>query len=558
MMGRIKVSMYKTGNHFNIEVPYELRHHIVSMPQRTWNRRTHSYSAPVILGNVRHLRHVPTEVIEFSDQAAKAMEAQERLLQAAQESFPASYVPRTPPLGHQKKGLDMAWGRRSFAWLLPMGTGKSKMTIDLAMARWAARQIEQLVIICPDSVISSWEEQFAVHCPGEYTINGVDNAFRPAKGLPVLIISIEGLRGSLRYYNILSKFVLQAETMAVCDESSRIKNNKAIGSTRLHMIGACCAYRLILNGTPIAKGPLDYWSQYEFLDPNIIGMPYYPFKARYAVRGGYDGREVVGYQNIEELIELLAPWTYQVDKKEALKDLPDKLYEVRHIEPSDEQKELCKKIRKKGEWIESEYGVTKTEQVLERMLRSHQIAGGYIAIQDSTDETKHHPTALKRNPKLEELMNIIEQTDEKVIVWCKYIHEAEAIRAAIAKKYGPEAPVVFRGTSDEKTAARRRFQENPACRYFIGNPASGGLGITLTAAPIEVYYTGTFAYIDRQQSEDRAHRIGQTKNVLIIDMIVRGTTDELIYDAFLNKMDIDVYLRSQMCARKLKEVLGGD
>ena len=79
---------------------------------------------------------------------------------------------------------------------------------------------------------------------------------------------------------------------------------------------------------------------------------------------------------------------------------------------------------------------------------------------------------------------------------------------------------------EERAAGRLRFQQEDEFRWFVGNPHAGGIGLNLTAASTMIYYSNDFSYETRAQSEDRAHRIGQTRSVLYVDFVAEGTVDE--------------------------------
>jgi SNF2 family DNA or RNA helicase len=145
------------------------------------------------------------------------------------------------------------------------------------------------------------------------------------------------------------------------------------------------------------------------------------------------------------------------------------------------------------------------------------------------------------NKRMDELLAIVEETDGKLIIWANYRHDIEAIKLALSKEYGMNSVGMYYGDTemDERKRVLEEFQ-NPdsEMRFFVGNPSTGGYGLTLTAANTMVYYSNSFDLEKRLQSEDRAHRIGQTKNVTYIDLIAVGTVDEKIVKALRAKIDI--------------------
>jgi SNF2 family DNA or RNA helicase len=144
-----------------------------------------------------------------------------------------------------------------------------------------------------------------------------------------------------------------------------------------------------------------------------------------------------------------------------------------------------------------------------------------------------------KDHRLDELLDCLEESYGSTIIWSRFRYDVKRIAAALIKKYGPRSTVTYYGdtSDDDRTDAIERFQSGDA-RFFVGNPQTGGYGITLTAATTVVYFANSFDLAVRMQSEDRAHRIGQTQRVTYIDLIAEGTIDEQIVKALRSKMDI--------------------
>ena len=142
--------------------------------------------------------------------------------------------------------------------------------------------------------------------------------------------------------------------------------------------------------------------------------------------------------------------------------------------------------------------------------------------------------------KLEELFNVLEETEGKVIIWANYIITLEKIIKALQKRYGTDSTVAIYGKIPAKDRPEiiNRFQNDDGTRFFVGNPQTAGYGLNLTSANTVIYYSNSFNLEERQQSEDRAHRVGQKKSVLYIDLIVKGTVDEMIIKSLKSKIQI--------------------
>jgi len=177
-------------------------------------------------------------------------------------------------------------------------------------------------------------------------------------------------------------------------------------------------------------------------------------------------------------------------------------------------------------------------------MRLHQITCGHFTADDGS-------TQLIPNNRITELMNILEETDGKVIIWANYQRDVNQIIKNVTEKYEKGSIVDYYGLTpqDERQDNIRKFQSDPKCRFMVGTPSTGGYGITLTAANTIIYYSNGYDLEKRLQSEDRAHRIGQKKNVTYIDIIAEDTVDEKIVKALREKINI----ASEVMGEELKE-----
>jgi SNF2 family DNA or RNA helicase len=171
---------------------------------------------------------------------------------------------------------------------------------------------------------------------------------------------------------------------------------------------------------------------------------------------------------------------------------------------------------------------------LTEVLRLHQITCGFL----NTDSGEIHE--FKNNPKLKELLNILEETEDKCIIWANYVYNIEMIKTKLKERYGKEAVVSIYGKDsvDVRKKAVERFQSDDRCRFLVGNPTTGGYGLTLTAARNVIYYSNSYNLEVRLQSEDRAHRIGQSSKVTYIDLIVKDSIDTMILGSLEGKVKI--------------------
>jgi SNF2 family DNA or RNA helicase len=336
-----------------------------------------------------------------------------------------------------------------------------------------------------------------------------------------------------------SKFLLNKRVLFAIDESTTIKSPSAARTKNTLRLAKYAVHRRILTGSPVTRSPLDLYTQCEFLDPALLGFSsYYSFRARYAEMvdrsaGGRTFKQVIGYKNLDELNELLQPFSYRILKKDCL-DLPDKVYTTRKIEMTPEQKKAYDEIKRYAMTELSNSEQVSVTSVITQLLRLHQISCGFTRTDTKQD------VELK-SARLEELMNILEETEGKVIIWANYRYDIQRILRAIQDQYGKVSVGAYYGdtTDDERRNTVQLFQDKSSeLKYIVGNTQTGGYGINLTAANTVVYYSNNFDLEKRLQSEDRAHRIGQVNKVTYIDIICKNTVDEKIVNSLKAKQDI--------------------
>jgi len=176
---------------------------------------------------------------------------------------------------------------------------------------------------------------------------------------------------------------------------------------------------------------------------------------------------------------------------------------------------------------------TTTVNTLTQLMRLQQITCGHFTADDGSTQ----PIV---NNRLSELMNVLDETEGKAIIWAHYQFDITSIIKDIVKVHGPGSVVDYYGLTpqDERQENIRKFQSDPRCRFIVGTPATGGYGITLTAANTVIYYSNGYDLEKRLQSEDRAHRIGQKKSVTYVDIMAEETVDEKIVKALRKKINI--------------------
>ena len=454
------------------------------------------------------------------------------------------YKYKTKPFEHQRQSLIEGAFPFNFAYFMEMGTGKTKVAIDNAAYLFQKEEIEFVFVIAPNSVYRNWKKEIDFHCPIESNIYiwkvTKDKTFKiDPKKITFILINVEALSHASGKKWLEYKLLKHGKTsMIILDESTTIKNLKASRTKAIIKLGKLAKYRRILTGSPITKSPLDLFSQCAFLDKKLLGYENYTvFKSRYAVmysieRGGYNIQIPKYYVNLEELEYKLKNFSYRVRKKDCL-DLPPKMYVQRHVELPEEQRKAYEQLKASALIVLKNDEVSYNNKLTE-LLKLQQVANGFVKTNDGKI------IDFKSNAKLKELMSILEESEDKCIIWANYVHNIEMIKKKLEETYGKDSVVSIYGKDsvEVRNDSVEKFQHNDRCRFLVGNPTVGGYGLTLTAARYVIYFSNSYNLEVRQQSEDRAHRYGQTSQVTYIDLIATDTIDEMVLHNLDNKIEL--------------------
>lgn len=480
---------------------------------------------------------------------------------------------------HDKK-FRKQYGESFFALHMEMGTGKTWVFLAHAEKLFKAGRIDGMLVIAPRGVHTNWAlREIPQHLEVPSTVRvwrtgagkrekayteEVLEAKRAAKDvlkkdgkLRILAMNIDGI-GTKDGFDLAKRFCKTFKVMIVIDESTRIKNEGTLRNERAMALGALVNHRYEGTGLPITNKPNDLFGQLEWLHSGLLGTTSYrAFVAEYNVlldpatdwglkkmieknprmrfaqitkRDDITGRPI--YRNLDKLNALLAPHAYRVLKKECT-DLPDKVFKQIFFELTPKQRAVYKTMEDDLR-IELEDGNIQGVAKLNVVSKLQQITSGFVLLKDGSTVLLGE----RDNPRLKALKELMEDFEgKKVIIWAWFKEEIRAI-AALMKEMG-RVPVQYHGgiSDKDREAAIDTFQKG-AADTFIGNQASGGIGITLTAAANVVYYSNNFNLEHRAQSEDRNHRTGQKNQVTYYDLIAEDTVDDTISLALQTKTDL--------------------
>lgn len=467
-----------------------------------------------------------------------------------------NYKFKTKPFKHQSDCFELNLRKKYFAYLMEMGTGKSKILLDTAAYMYDQGWITSLLIFANKGSYANWvTAEIPVHMPEHISTEvflwksnmGIKEkaefkkVFIEHVGLKILVMNIESLAYD-RSYKIAYKFANLYKTLSVVDESTTIKNPKAKRTKAAMNISKLSVARRIMTGSVVDNNPLDSYSQFEFLQPGCLGfMSFYSFRNQYAEMIDMTTKNsprafkvVTGYKNMNDLHERIAKNSFIIKKEECL-DLPPKIYQKYEVELTVEQKKMYAELKERS-LTEINDEMVSVKIILTKLLKLHQLVCGHV----KDDEGNVHEVPSKR---IEALDTILEEVSGQAIIWANYRDDIHTITCYLKKKYGQGSTVTYFGdTSDEeRNFAKETFKrgnDTQGVRFLVGNPQTGGYGLTLTGANTVIYYSNSFDAEKRNQSEDRAHRIGQTDKVTYIDIVATGTIDEKILEALRKKKSL--------------------
>ena len=472
------------------------------------------------------------------------------------------YKFKTKPYAHQITALEKSWNKETYAYFMEMGTGKTKVLIDNLAMLYDKGKVDGALIVAPKGVVKTWyEQELPTHLPTHIEYKKIlwqsnitktqkeklDSLFEIGQDLHILIMNVESLSTD-KGVKFASKFLDSHKVLMAIDESTTIKNQAAKRTKNIINLGKFAKYRRIMTGSPITKNPLDLFSQCEFLDPWLLNYDsFYAFRNRYAKMKNMYLRDrtiqvVDAFQNLGELSEKVKGFSYRVLKEDCL-DLPPKNFIKRYVTLTPDQKRIYEQMKKEAMAILNGK-VTTTMTVLTQLMRLHQITCGHFTADDGSTQSVE-------SNRLDELMSILEDIEGKAIIWANYQLSVGEIIQRIIKEHGKDSYVHYYGltSQEDRQDNIRKFQNDPECRFLIGTPQTGGYGITLTQANTVIYFSNGYDLEKRLQSEDRAHRIGQKKNVTYIDLIAEDTVDEKIVKALRSKINI----ASEVMGEELKD-----
>ena len=479
---------------------------------------------------------------------------------------------------HQKTGVDFFANNDIGVLGDEMGLGKTLQAIVACQRFLAQGLITEVLVVCPRSLKLNWFyeiKKFTDTADQDIVIVEGDRNKRQRQLLTPrkwLIINYESLR--IECEQMLTMYRPLAFVM-VCDESHKIKNMRAKQAKACVELGRYATRKYLLSGTFVANKPEDVWNQVNFLDAGRLLGSYHSFKKRYCIERAFKYgyryvNKIVSYKNLDELKDRLDTLMLRRTKEQCL-DLPARVVQKIPVNMTPKQKSFYHKICKGiiMDLREPEQSLA-LSNILTKMLYALQVSSN-PALVDPEVQVERLSARLAANPrnthckrqlkfwqqlsplpatesgKLSALDDLLEtyclEQERKVIVWSFFVKNIELF----AERYANYNPVLCYGktTNAQRDYAVQTFNNDPSCRLFIGNPQAAGLGLTLTASSLCIFYDRNFSTVDYQQAVDRIHRIGQTQvcNVLILQ--ARTTVDQHVDHLLAQKNELINFLQDQ-------------
>lgn len=445
---------------------------------------------------------------------------------------PVDFKFKTKPFKHQIEGFE--YGLANNRWLLgdEQGLGKTKQVIDIAVAKKLQKGYKHCLIICGVNGLKwNWLNEIATHSNEEGYILG-----QRFKSMHRVIGSMSDRLEDLRNIKHIGSYFLitNVETMrneAIVKEIQKLCKDGTIGIVAIDEIHKCknpasqqgkgilkiqpeC--RIAMTGTPLMNTPFDLYIVLKWL--GYEGHSFSAFKNHYAVYGGFGGYEVVSYRYLDELQKQLDKIMLRRLKKDVL-DLPEKTHIDEYVEMTPKQAQIYREVTAD---IKMNIDQIKMQNnPLAELIRMRQ-ATGYTGILSST---------VKESAKLDRMEELVEearQNDKQVVIFSNWTQMTDAIYERLHKKY-PLSVVTGQTADDLRQHNVKEFQEGRS-KVMIGTIGAMGTGLTLTAGTVEIFMDEPWNRANKEQAEDRCHRVGTTENITIYTILCKDTIDERIHE----------------------------
>ncbi|MHA1302165.1 MAG: DEAD/DEAH box helicase [Candidatus Heimdallarchaeaceae archaeon] len=519
---------------------------------------------------------------------------------------------KTKPYEHQIEVFNLFKDRDFYAIFMEMGTGKTKVAIDIASYLYQKGKIEAVLLIAPNGVHYAWySEQLPEHSPIPIHSFLWNSKKFDRRHYQIALRQFEAKNDQLKWFcanveyfstaaliSIFKRYLQNHKCFLIVDESTRIKNPKANRTKTIIELSRMANYRTILTGSPVTNSPFDLWSMFEFLKHNFWDCNYFMFMHRYGLfvkdMNRYTGKtfqrvmnekdyeaikrriargesierisaytgvsekniqyilthpEFTGYKNINDLKKIIEPHVFYKNKADCL-DLPPKIYEKIYVEFGKEQKRIYKDLVKLllARYENTELSV---QNKVSLTLRLMQICGGFFP----SPELRKPELIGDHNVKVIKLVEDLEEIgDERVIIWAHFIAEIEYILEILQSSFPNWRTEAYYGKTDKlkRQVLVKEFQDGKI-KILICNQQTASFGLNLQRSNLHYFFSNTYSLEHRLQAEDRSHRSGQKWPVCYKDIIIKDSIEERVLKVLKNKKGLLDYFKTHTLKDLLKE-----
>lgn len=454
---------------------------------------------------------------------------------------------KTQPYNHQRqvidKSIDILECERSVALFMEMSTGKTFCIIKLSeFLQNIAQSVSNTVIICPKSLQDTWENEITKHGSYNSKILKWDScrvktkkykkelaSFKNYTGVKYFIVNIEAFSRENEHLKYILK---EPGYFCALDESTFIKNHKAQRTKRSIDYTKKAKYKAILTGMEIEKSILDIYAQFDFLRPGFWGKNFYKWRGTYAILQEVQlpnrrpFKIVKGFRKVDELKDIIKPYTIRIQKKDCF-DLPEKIFQSIPVTMNKEQQTVYDDMKEKL-FTEYKGHVLTAANKAALFTRFRQITGGFMP------ETGD---SLGDNVKLKTILDDCEAYPGKIIIWSCFKESIKNIKKSLDKEY---KTIVYYG---EEKGDLNEFRDNSEVKFLIMNPQTGAYGLNLQFTSLSYWYDLPLSLGHWSQANDRQHRPGQEKSVIIKSIICKDSIDTRLVKLLQNKKEISQSFR---------------
>lgn len=484
---------------------------------------------------------------------------------------------------HQKEGVRRALKEPFFALFMDQGTGKTAVAIRTTVKRFIDQGLHRVIVFAPNNLLYNWTvelkewtglprkkvkilrlkgkkkdwieqlDQFRRYDPelctlkelGEQGLKGRHKDLVEESNPPLMIMLINYEKARLLEPQ-LRKMKLQS---LIIDESQRVKSRNAQVSKAIYRLTRRCKTRMLMSGTPVGKGYEDLFMQYKIMDPDIFGENYRDFEERYIRKGGYMGKEIVGYRNLKELKQLVSETSYRVEiedcidlppmdfkyltceltgaSQKAYKELYEDLYtqipleasrgrlkallRQNHIEYSSGESYLSLLLK-----AEPFLNVASCDLTITKLIRLHQLTGGFLKL-DSGELVRIG------NDKLNLAIEYLKGRNLPTVIFCNFVEEIRLLEKQLRKAF-PQKRIENYRDSKRKEQIERDFRKGKV-DVVILQIHSGSTGLNFQKGNAVVFYSTNHSADDYWQAISRIKRPGQENRMEVVVLMCEDTVD---------------------------------